>query len=409
MSNYDLVIVGAGPAGMTAAIRAAERGKKVIILEKGPSAGRKLLLCGNGRCNVTNAETDLKAFAANYMKNPFFMLSMLHNYSNSDTIEFFEKRGVKFKLEPGKKVFPKSNKAKEILDVLLGRLSELRVEIVYDCQVSSIISDNGSVKGVDTLKGPFYGRAVLIATGGKTHQKTGSSGDGYILARSAGHEIISPQKALYPFEIEDPEICGRLSGLTVEAEVSFINQSGLLYKETGSILFAQFGLTGPLMINASLVVSKSQMSGLKVSVNFLPGKDEGSADLLIRDLIKQFPARNAGGLLCEILPKSLPPVLLEMCGIPPDRKVSQISRQERENLARQMTSLEFKVSKYVNINKSVATDGGVDLKEVDNKTLESKFLKGLYFAGEVLDVIGKTGGFNLQAAWSTGWTVGNVV
>jgi predicted Rossmann fold flavoprotein len=408
-NNFDLVVVGAGPAGMTAAIRAAERGKKTVILEKGPSAGRKLLICGNGRCNVTNAETDLKAFSSNYMKNPFFMLSMLHNYSNTDVIEFFEKRGVEFKLEPGKKVFPKSNKASDILKVILERLSELGVETVYECPVLSLIVEDGEVKGVETGKGRYTGRAVLVATGGKTHQKTGSSGDGYVLAEKAGHNIIPPKKALYPFEIEDPELCGRLSGLTIDAEVSFINNSGLLYKETGSIMFAQFGLTGPLMINASLIVSKSQMSGLKIAVNFFPGKDQAAADGIILDLIKAHPNKNAENLLLEVLPKSLSAVISGAGAVQAEKKANQLSKEERLRLAKNMTALEFKVSKYVNINKSVATDGGVDLKEIDNKTLESKFMKGLYFAGEVLDIIGKTGGFNLQAAWSTGWTVGDVI
>ena len=407
--EYDLIIVGAGPAGMTAAIRAAERGKKTIILEKGPSAGRKLLLCGNGRCNVTNAETDLKLFASNYMKNPFFMLSMLHNYSNTDVMEFFESRGVRVKLEPGKKVFPKSNKSSDILDVLLDRISDLGVEIVFDCPVRSLISEDGKAKGVDTEKGKHFGSSVLVATGGKTLQKTGSTGDGYALAEKAGHKIIPPKKALYPFEIEDNGICSRLSGLSVDAEVSFINNSGLLYKETGSIMFAQFGLTGPLMINASLVVSKSQMSGLKISVNFFPGGDGKAVDGILLEAIKNNPNKSIENFLSELLPKSLSPAIASESEIPADRKANQLSKEERGRLVKNMTSLEFKVSKYVNINKSVATDGGIDLKEIDNKTLESKFIKGLYFAGEVLDIIGKTGGFNLQAAWSTGWTVGNVI
>lgn len=406
---YDLIVIGAGPAGMTAAIRAAERGNKVIILEKGPSAGRKLLLCGNGRCNVTNAETDLKLFSSNYMKNPFFMLSMLHNYSNSDVISFFERYGVKFKLEPGKKVFPKSNKASDILNVLIRRLSELKVEMVYEASVVSLTIENGAVKGVVSEKGEYLGRSVLIATGGKTHQKTGSSGDGYVFAEKAGHKIIPPKKALYPFEIEDPAICSRLSGLTVNAEVSFINNSGLLYRETGSILFAQFGLTGPLMINASLVVSKSQMSGLKVSVNFFPGMKKEDLEENILKAIKKAPNRNISNILSDLIPEKLSDIVVSESGIALDKKGNQLTSAERSSLVRNLAAMEFKVSKYVNINKSVATDGGVDLKDVDNKTLESKFVKGLYFAGEVLDVIGKTGGFNLQAAWSTGWTVGNVV
>ncbi len=406
---FDLLVVGAGPAGMMAAIRAAERGKKVLILEKGPSAGRKLLLCGNRRCNLTNAETDLNDFAANYLKNPSFMLSMLHNYSNFDVIEFFEKRGVKLKVEPWKRVFPKSNKSSDILNVLLRELENLNVDIKYNCKVVFLINDGKKVLGVKTEIGDFWGKAVLVATGGKTHQKTGSSGDGYILAEAIGHKIVPPKKALYPFEIENSSICEELSGLSVKAEVSFVNNSGLLYKETGDILFAHFGLTGPLMINASLIVSKAQMSGLKIKVNFFPEKKDVEVDNDLQELIRNNPNKTAIGLLDMILPKKLALIILSLSQIDKDKKVNQLTREQRFLIAQNLTSLEFKVSKYVNVNKSVATDGGIDLKEINNKTLESKLIKGLYFAGEVLDIIGKTGGFNLQAAWSTGWTVGNMI
>jgi len=406
---FDLIVIGAGPAGMTAAIRAAERGKKVIVLEKGPSAGRKLLLCGNGRCNVTNAETDLKLFASNYMKNPFFMLSMLHNYSNTDVMEFFESRGVRFKLEPGKKVFPKSNKASDILDVLLDRISDLGVEIVFDCPVRSLITEDGKTKGVDTEKGKYFGSSVLVATGGKTLQKTGSTGDGYVLAEKYGHKIVTPKRALYPFEIEDPRICQKLSGLTVEAALTFKNNSGVLFKERGSVLFAEFGISGPVMINASLKVSKSQMSGLKIYVDFMPDIDEQGCDRYLLEQIAQNPNKSVFNLLDGFLPKSLAEVLIGSVQMDNNKKANQITQEERKALVSMIKGMSFDVSKYVNINKSVATDGGIDLKEIDNKTLGSKLVKGLYFAGEVLDVIGKTGGFNLQVAWSTGWTVGNVI
>lgn len=406
---YDLIVVGAGPSGMMAAIRAAERGKKVLILEKGPSAGRKLLLCGNGRCNVTNAEEDFKTFVSNYLKNPFFMLSMLHNFSNLDVINFFESRGVKLKVEPGKKVFPKSNKASDILNVLLERLKELEVEIIYNCKVESLINDVNTIRGVKTELGNFFGNAVLIATGGKTHQKTGSTGDGYILAESVGHKLIPPKRALYPFEIENTQICEMLTGVSVTAEASFVNATGLLHKESGEILFAHFGLTGPLMINASLVISKAQMKGLKIKLNFFPTKNSSEVDSMLLEQIKNNPNKIVLNVLDQFLPRRLAEVVLNINKIPLDKLSNQLTKQERILIINSLTNMEFKVSKYVNVNKSVATDGGIDLKEIDNRTLESKKVKGLYFAGEILDVIGKTGGFNLQLAWSTGWTVGNVI
>jgi len=406
---YDLIVIGAGPAGMTAAIRAAERDKKVVILEKGPSAGRKLLICGNRRCNITNAEKDPVVFSSNYMKNPKFMISMLHNYSNFDVMEFFESRGVKLKQEPGLKVFPRSNKAEDILDVLLRRLEELNVEIVYETEISDLIVGSGNVKGVRTGKGDYFSRNVLVATGGKTHQKTGSTGDGYVLAEKYGHKIVTPKRALYPFEIEDPRICRKLSGLTIEAALTFKNNSGILFKERGSVLFAEFGISGPVMINASLKVSKSQMSGLRIYVDFMPDIDEQGCDKYLLEQIAQNPNKSVFNLLDGFLPKSLAEVLIGSSQMDSNKKANQITQEERKTLVSMMKGMIFDVSKYVNINKSVATDGGIDLKELDNKTLGSKLVKGLYFAGEVLDVIGKTGGFNLQVAWSTGWTVGNVI
>ena len=425
---YDLIIVGAGPAGMMAAIRAAERGLKVLILEKNSSAGKKLLICGNGRCNVTNAEKDPAAFCFNYMKNPKFMISMLHNYSNLEVMEFFESAGVALKVEPGLKVFPKSNKARDFLDALLNRLIKLKVDIIYETPVEELLTsphpqplsqpldyargkrERGAViRGVKTPKGEFLAPNVLLSTGGKTKQRTGSTGDGFRFAESLGHKIIPPKKALYPFEVKEVDICRKLNGLSVEAEVSFINRTGLLFKDRGPIMFANFGLTGPTMINASLNISNAQMSGFRVSINFFPGLDEKKVDELLVSNFAANPNKDVLNSLFLLLPKSLPPVMLEVCGIAPDIKVHDLTKEQRKQILKQLTELSFTISNYVIVNKSIATDGGIDLKEIDNKTLGSKMVKGLYFAGEILDVIGKTGGFNLQAAWSTGWTAGNSV
>ena len=406
---HDLIVVGAGPAGMMAAVRAAGRGLKVIILEKNDSAGKKLLICGNGRCNVTNAEKDPAAFCFNYMKNPKFMISMLHNYSNLEVMEFFESCGIALKVEPGLKVFPKSNKARDFLDALLTKLAKLKVDIIYEALVEELIVKDGKISGVKTPKGEFHAPNVLLSTGGKTKQRTGSTGDGFRFAESLGHKIIPPKKALYPFEVREVEICRKLNGLSVEAEVSFINRTGLLFKDRGSIMFANFGLTGPTMINASLNVSNAQMSEFRVSINFFPGLDEKKVDEL---LVNNFAANSNKDVLNSlflILPKSLPPVILELCGIPADIKGREMTKEQRKKIVKQLTDLSFTISNYVIVNKSIATDGGIDLKEIDNKTLESKKVKGLYFAGEILDVIGKTGGFNLQVAWSTGWTAGDKI
>ena len=409
MNEYDLIVAGAGPAGMMAAVRAAQRALKVLIVEKNESAGKKLLICGNGRCNVTNAEKDPSTFCFNYMKNPKFMISMLHNYSNLEVMEFFEACGIALKVEPGLKVFPKSNKAMDFLDALLDKLSKLKVEIVYEAPVEELIVRDGRIAGVKTLKGEFRSPNVLLSTGGKTKQRTGSTGDGFKFAESSGHNIIPPKKALYPFEVREVEICRKLNGLSVDAEVSFINNTGVLFKDRGSIMFANFGLTGPTMINASLNVSNAQMSGFRVSINFFPGLDEKKVDELLVNNFSANSNKDVLNSLSLILPKSLPPVILELCGISAGTKGRDMTKEERKKIVKQLTDLSFTISNYVIVNKSIATDGGIDLKEIDNKTLESKKVKGLYFAGEILDVIGKTGGFNLQVAWSTGWTVGNSI
>jgi len=405
---YDLIVIGAGPAGMTAAIRAAERGKSVTILEKMDSAGKKLLLCGNRRCNITNAEKDPQLFVTNYMKSPMFMLSMLHNYSNLEVMEFFEKNGVPLKIEPQQRVFPKSNRAESVLNVLLRKLKENGVEVIYETPAEDIIP--GKPLLVKTGKGDFHGHRVLLATGGKTKQRTGSSGDGFKIAEKLGHKIIPPRKALFPFEVKELDICRELNGLTIEdALVTFKNSAGVIFKQRGPILFANFGLSGPLMINASLNISASQMSSLKILINIFPEKDEkGVDDLLIRTFSEN-PNKTTVNALKEILPDSLPPVIAKLSGIDPGKKVNEVTKEERAKIAKQVCLLEFSVSSYVMVNKSIVTDGGIDLKEINNKTLESKLIKGLYFAGEVLDVVGKTGGFNLQAAWSTGWTAGEML
>ncbi len=408
--KYDLIIIGAGPAGMQASIRAAERGKNVLILEKNDSPGKKLLLCGNRRCNITNAEEDPILFVSNYMQNPKFMLSMLHNYSNKDVIAFYEDRGVQLKIEPEQKIFPRSNKAEDVLKTLLNRMEELKVRVIYEAPADDIITENNEVKAVKTQKGIFYADKVLIATGGKTHQKTGSTGDGYRLAETLGHKIIAPKKSLYPFEIEEKAICRKLSGLTIsDAGIVFKNISGVLFRDRGSVLFADFGLTGPLMINASLVVTKAQMSGLTIFISFFPKEDKGSMDKFLLDHFLDNANKTVENSLLGILPESLAPVIVELSKIDKSKKTNQITSEERKTLIDLLLELPFKVIKYVVVNKSVATDGGIDLKEIDNKTLESKKCKGVYFAGELLDVVGKTGGFNLQVAWSTGWTVGNVI
>jgi hypothetical protein len=406
---YDLIIVGAGPAGMMAAVRALQRGLKVLIVEKNESAGKKLLICGNGRCNVTNAENDPSIFCFNYMKNPKFMISMLHNFSNLDVMEFFESCGIELKVEPGLKVFPKSNKARDFLNALLDKISQLKGEIVYEAPVEDLIIKDGRIAGIKTPKGEFHAPNVLLSTGGKTKQRTGSTGDGFRFAESLGHKIIPPKKALYPFEVREVEICRKLNGLSVEAEVSFINHTGVLFKDRGSIMFANFGLTGPTMINASLNVSNAQMSGFRVSINFFPGLDEKKVDELLVKNLASNPNKEVLNSLLLMLPKSLPPVILELCAIPSETKGRDMTKEQRKAIVKQLTDLSFTISNYVIVNKSIATDGGIDLKEINNKTLESKLVKGLYFAGEILDVIGKTGGFNLQVAWSTGWTVGNVI
>lgn len=408
-NEYYFIVVGAGPAGMMAAIRASERGKQVIILEKNSSAGKKLLLCGGRRCNITNGEEDPQLFVSNYMKNPQFMFSMLSNLSNKDVCEFFEKAGVKLKTEPDQRIFPKSNKSSDVLDVLLKKLEKLNVPVIYGAPVTSITKENEKIK-IETPKGIYYCDKVLIATGGKTKQKTGSSGDGFVFAKSLGHRVIDPKKALYPFQIKEVDICRRLNGLSLEnAGITFKNSAGIIFKENGPIMFANFGLTGPTMINASLKVSNAQLSSLRILINFFPDMDEPGMDNMLLKAFKDNINRSIENTLSEILPRSLTPVVLDLSNIDKETRTNEITREQREKIAKLLISMEFTVSSYVLVNRSIATDGGIDLKEINNKTLESKISSGVYFAGEILDVIGRTGGFNLQAAWSTGWTVGNMV
>ncbi len=356
---HDLLIIGAGPAGMMAGICAAQRGKKVLILEKTGAPGHKLFLCGKKRCNVTNAEENIESFALNYIRGKDFMQHILGIYSNLQFMQFLKDLGIKLKIEPRQRVFPSSNRSREIVDVLVNQLKDLKVEMLFHKRAKKLIMQDKKVLGVEVGEEKFLSSQVLIATGGKTKQKTGSSGDGYDLACQAGHTIIFPRKAHYPFEIAEIDLCKKLDGLVLkDAQVVFLNQGQEVFRSQGELHFSYFGLWGPLMEDADKNIHPGRTKNLKIILEGFNPAD------VKRSLKKEFQSLIFKGLTFSVIGVCL-------------------------------------------VNKSVVTDGGVDLSEIDWNTCGSKLCENLFFAGEVLDVTGKTGGFNLQAAWSTGYLVGN--
>lgn len=358
---HDLLIIGAGPAGMMAGICAAQRHKKVLILEKTGAPGHKLFLCGKKRCNVTNAEENLDQFALNYIRGKDFMRHILEAYSNQQFMRFLKEAGVNLKTEPRQRVFPSSNRSREIVDVLVNKLKDLKVEMLFHKRVTKLILQDKKVLGVEVEKEKFFASNVLVASGGKTKQKTGSSGDGYDLARQVGHTIIFPRKAHYPFEIAEIDPCKKLDGLVLkDAQVVFSNQGQEVFRSQGELRFSYFGLWGPLMEEADKNIHPGRTKNLQIILEGFNPAD------VKRGLKKEFQDLIFKGLTFSVVGVCL-------------------------------------------VNKSVVTDGGVALPEIDWNTCGSKLCENLFFAGEVLDVTGKTGGFNLQAAWSTGYIVGNQV
>lgn len=400
-----VVVIGGGAAGLMAAIQASKNGAEVTVIEKNSRPARKLMITGKGRCNVTN-DSDSAALIANTPRNGRFLYSAFSAFSSGDTKRFFEDCGVPLKTERGNRVFPVSDKASDIVDALVGRVK--RSCRIITASVKEIVFDGGAVSAVVTDNaGVISADAVIVATGGLSYPATGSTGDGYIFARSAGHTVNKPVPSLVGLDCHEG-FCSRLAGLSLKNVNLSVFEKGKkkpLYSEQGEMLFTHTGISGPLTLSASAHI-KDITAGCTAVIDLKPALDEEKLD---KRILRDFSAehnRNFSNSLDLLLPKSLIPVIVSLSRIPPDIKVNSVSREQRRKLAELIKHFTLNITGFRPTDEAIITRGGVAVREINPATMESKLIRGLYFAGEVIDVDAYTGGFNLQIAFSTGFLAG---
>ena len=390
---------------MMAAITAARLGGDVCLIERNPKVGRKLYITGKGRCNVTNHCAVPEVLAA-VPRNGRFLYSAMSRTTPEDVEQFFQRLGVPLKVERGNRVFPASDRAADIIDALFLELRRLRVPIVNG-RVEGLEVRDGAVAGVRVNGGVLPGQAVILATGGASYPATGSTGDGYRLAAQAGHTVVPPRPSLVPLESDDPA-CGQMQGLSLKNVLLTVkNQKGkIVYQEQGELLFTHFGLSGPLILSASAHMRDFEKNSYRCVIDLKPALDEATLDArLVRELTAN-ANRDLSNLLGTLVPRLMIPVLLERTAIPADRKAHDLTKGERRRILETLKQFTIPVRGPRPIEDAIVTAGGVKTGEVDPRTMASKKVAGLYFAGELLDVDAYTGGFNLQIAWATGRAAG---
>ena len=404
-SETDLSVIGAGPAGLMAAVTAARRGAKVLVFDPNPRAGKKLRITGKGRCNLTN-DCRPQELLEYVRTNARFFKSALYAFPPSAVMEFFEAEGVPLKTERGGRVFPVSDNANDVADALVRAADRAGVRFVHE-RVTELLTENGKVSGVRTDRGEYPCRSAAVCTGGLSYPATGSTGDGYILARKAGHTVFEPHASLVPWEAEP--VCARMQGLSLRnVTLSLYQREALIFREQGEMLFTHFGVSGPLMLSASTWM-RPDGNGYRLEIDLKPGLGPEKLDERILRDFSLSPNKDLINALDALLPQKMIPVIVERSGIPERTKVNSVTRAQRLRLRDLIKSFPVELVRPRPIAEAIVTAGGVDVTEVEPRTMASRLLPGLYFAGEVLDLDARTGGFNLQIAWSTGRLAGNSV
>lgn len=397
--KYDGIVIGGGPAGMFAAILAAERGSRVLLVEKNERLGKKLLITGKGRCNVTNNCASQEVLQ-NIPRNGRFLYSAMDAFPPERIIAFFEKNGCPLKTERGNRVFPVSDKAASVLDCLKSRLKQTGVT-VRKGNVSNIIASNGIVTGITVDKEIVNAGWVILATGGLSYPTTGSTGDGYKMAEALGHTIVPTSGSLVPLKTVEAD-CADMQGLSLRnVELKLLNSKGkLLYKDFGELLFTHFGVSGPLVLSAS-----AHMNGdaCKILVDLKPALDEGKLNARILRDLEQYKNRTMENALVDLLPRSMIPVVLKRLAIPFDLQANSLKKEQRRAIVELLKAFPLQIAGKRPVSEAIITSGGIKVSEIDPKTMQSKIIQGLYFAGEIIDCDAYTGGFNLQIAWSTAY------
>ncbi|MBE0648005.1 MAG: NAD(P)/FAD-dependent oxidoreductase [Bacteroidales bacterium] len=408
MSSFDVIVVGGGPAGLMAAGRAAELGGSVLLLEKMRQVGRKLLITGKGRCNITN-DDPIGEFIKHIHPNGRFLRTAFSRFFSEDILDLLHRYGVETTLERGGRYFPTSNKSADILMALQKWVSEVNVEIRCGFRVEKLIIENNRIKGIQANGEVFPTDKIILATGGSSYPATGSNGEGYEFARKAGHTIEKVQPSLVPLETEG-DVAQRLQGLNLKNVSAVVWVNGKKSAEDfGEMLFTHFGLSGPIILTLSrhVVDELHKSNNVEISVDLKPALDEQKLDLrLIRDL-NEHGKKRVGNIFRYWLPATMVPVFIDLLGFDPEKECHQVSSTERKQIRFLLKNLRFKIINHRPFKEAIITAGGVSTNEMSSKTMESKLVSGLYFAGEIIDLDADTGGYNLQIAYSTGWLAGN--
>lgn len=401
-----VIVAGGGPAGMMAAIWAARNGNKVLLIEKNEKLGKKLFITGKGRCNITNG-CEVEELFPKVVSNHRFLYSSFYSFSNRDTMDFFEELGLPLKRERGERIFPLSDHSSDVIRVLSREMDRLGVKVCLNTRIDSVLIEEGQFRGVKLSDGTKeMGDSLIVATGGLSYPITGSTGDGFRWAKQAGHKVTELSPSLVPVHIKE-ECCKQMMGLSLR-NIGFKAMAGKkkVYDEFGELLFTHFGISGPVVLSFSAYARKYLDKDLKVIIDLKPAMSKEQLDSrILRDfhdkINKQF--KNS---LDDLLPKKMIPIIIEMSAIPPEKKVNEITKEERNRLVTLLKEFTLTVTGLGEWKEAIITKGGIHVKEVDPGTMESKLIKGLYFAGEVLDLDALTGGYNLQIAWSTAYLAG---
>ncbi|RDY31329.1 NAD(P)/FAD-dependent oxidoreductase [Lachnotalea glycerini] len=402
-----VLIVGGGAAGMFAAIFAARNKNKVIIYESNDKLGKKLFITGKGRCNITNA-CDMEVLFDNVVSNPKFLYSAFYGYNNYDVIDFFEALGVKTKIERGNRVFPYSDHSSDVISALTKELQRLGVEIHINTKVMNILIENGQAKGLELEnKNVVYGDHIIIATGGLSYPSTGSTGDGYRFARSAGHKITKLMPSLAPIRALESFVKD-LQGLSLKnVKATIYDGRKQLYSDFGEMMFTHFGVSGPLILSASsLVADKLKNKHLTLNIDLKPALTEEQLDNRVVREFEIYKNKQFKNAITSLFPAKLIPVMIELSKISPDKKVNEVTKEERIYFVNIIKNMELTLTELCDYNQAIITKGGISVKEINPSTMESRLINHLYFIGEVLDLDALTGGFNLQIAWSTAYAAG---
>lgn len=401
--KLSIAVIGAGAAGLIAAGTAASLGADVLLFETNPKVGRKIYITGKGRCNVTN-NCETSNILANIPVNPRFLYSALGNFNAQDTMNFFESLGVPLKTERGNRVFPISDKASDIVDALFSYVKKQGVKIVFHTVNDVLEHQNGFLIKTDDKQ--FTVDRVIITTGGASYPATGSTGDGYRFAKNFSHSIVSPRPSLVPL-VEKGDTCQKLMGLSLKnVRLTALENNKKIFEDFGEMLFTHFGVSGPLVLSASAHMRHFGSKDYKILIDLKPALDDKTLDKRLLNDFEKYKNSDFINALGELLPRKLIPVIIELAGINPHTKVHSITKAQRASLSKLIKAFPVEISGARPISEAIVTTGGVNVKEINPKTMQSKKKTGLYFAGEVIDVDAYTGGFNLQIAWSTGRLAG---